>query len=372
MMVIVTWLAFLATAFYAGLIIYYLVSLKPFRNGSGSTEGPKVSVIVPARNEESNIGSCIDGVLSQTYKDFELILVDDCSTDNTLKIMKDYALRDSRVKVISLPFSSNPQKKQAIEAAVRSAVSDIIVTTDADCRYSSNWLATMAGQLNKGYLMIAGPVRIIGTGIFSKLQALDFAGLIGVTASSIEKSAPVMCNGANLVFRRKAFLEAGGYTSNYNTYSGDDMFLMQEIERRFPGKVGFCSDPDAIVDTTSCTSVRSFISQRVRWVTKMNRLNFSAGAIITGTAVIFMNVMVGILAVLSIFSGKFVILFSSILTGKLILDGLFLGVSAQRLKQAHLIWLLPLFEVLYLPYLCAVAIGSMKKKYNWKSREVRI
>ena len=64
-------------------------------------QNPKVTVLMPAYNAEKYIGTAIESILNQTYKDFEFIIVNDCSTDNTLRIINDYAKKDKRIRVIS-------------------------------------------------------------------------------------------------------------------------------------------------------------------------------------------------------------------------------------------------------------------------------
>ncbi len=113
-----------------------------------------ISVIVPARNEEQYIVRCIQSLLDQTYQSdlFEIIIVDDCSTDDTLSIAKSFL--QSNVKAISLNDIDygkviNSYKKKAIETGITLAKGELIVCTDADCIAPVTWLQSLAAFYEK-------------------------------------------------------------------------------------------------------------------------------------------------------------------------------------------------------------------------------
>lgn len=77
---------------------------------------PLISVVVPVYNAERYIGKCVESIQSQTYENLEIILVDDCSTDNSLKLCKQYASKDPRLKIVE------HQKNQGVSAARNSGI----------------------------------------------------------------------------------------------------------------------------------------------------------------------------------------------------------------------------------------------------------
>lgn len=357
---------------YAAIVVFMLAGMKKMRSEVVIQSDELVAVVIAARNEAYSIERCIRSVCSQSHTNIEVFVVDDSSSDDTLAIIKRLALHDQRIKVISLGHSDVPQKKIAIEKVAGITNASVMITTDADCMHHTNWISSMLHVYHKGYDMVCGPVRILSATPWDRVQALEFAGLIGVTSCAIENGSPVMCNGANLLYSREAFLRAGGYGSNSQVASGDDVFLMQEMHRNSPGSVAFCHHRDAVVSTFGCPDLSSFVAQRVRWISKIKYTVFSATAAFIGITVVGLNVILPALAALFIFSDNFALLFFSILVGKIFLDGLFLYASANKLEQKSLLWLLPFFEILYLPYLLMLALGTMKRNYYWKNREVRI
>src|SRR6187401_3516043 len=227
-------------AIYSILILFYRsgwLELKPFSQ-TDYDSSIKISVIIPARNEEKNIGKLLSSLEKQSYPPhlFEVIVVDDHSTDNTVSVVNSYSF----AKLMRLEFDNiNSYKKKAIETGIAAASGDLIVTTDADCIVPVKWLKTIASFKEKtNTVFIASPVVLENeSNLLQTFQALDFLVLQGITAASVQKKFHNMCNGANLAYERKAFFDVNGFSGIDNIASGDDMLLMQKIAERFPAKV---------------------------------------------------------------------------------------------------------------------------------------
>ena len=256
---------------YSILILYYKAGwheLKPFSSEINETF-PGISVVIAARNEEENIGQLLSSIESQTYPKefFEVIVVDDHSTDNTASIVKNFEF----VKLIRLqPDNINSYKKRAIETGIAGASGDLIVTTDADCIVPQNWLKTIvASKQQTNAVFIAAPVSIDNKWtLLQTFQTLDFLVLQGITAASVKKRMHNMCNGANLAYERKIFYEVNGFTGIDHIASGDDMLLMQKVARHFPGRISYLLSKDAIVTTQATKTWQEFFNQRIRWASK--------------------------------------------------------------------------------------------------------
>ena len=238
--------------FYSILILFYRAGWRELKPSSENDHESslKISVIIPARNEEENIGKLLSSLEKQTYSPhlFEVIVVDDHSTDNTATVVSGYSF----VKLIRLEFDNiNSYKKKAIETGIAAASGDLIVTTDADCIVPNNWLKTIASFKEKtSVVFIAAPVVLeSASNLLQAFQDLDFLVLQGITAASVQKRFHNMCNGANLAYERKAFIEVNGFTGIDHIASGDDMLLMQKIAQRFPTKVSYLLSKDTIVTT---------------------------------------------------------------------------------------------------------------------------
>jgi cellulose synthase/poly-beta-1,6-N-acetylglucosamine synthase-like glycosyltransferase len=375
---------------YTLLILYYWrgwVAISDFRFAVlDFTPSTKISVIIPARNEEENIGACLDSVMRQSYPKslFEVLVIDDHSADSTSNIIKSYA--DKNVKLISLSdFTTgeiNSYKKKAIEIAIQQSTGELIVTTDADCIVGENWLQTIAAFYEEYQpAFIAAPVSINCSSLFiEQFQALDFAMLQGITAASVHKKIHSMCNGANLAYTKKVFEEVGGFTGIDNIASGDDMLLMHKIYERYPGKVMFLKSKDVIVQTEPVHSIKEFFNQRIRWASKADKYDDKRIFWVL-LLVYIVNVILLVLPIIvafnstkySIFNIQYSIfqLWSMLLLIKTCVELVFLYPVAKFFGKQSMLWLFPFFQPLHIIY--TVIAGWLGKfgSYSWKERKVK-
>jgi glycosyltransferase involved in cell wall biosynthesis len=343
-----------------------------------------ITVIIPARNEEENIGACLASISNQSYPKnlFEVIVVDDFSTDRTAEIVTSFA--DKNVSLFSLKdFANegelNSYKKKAIEIGILKAKGKLIVTSDADCIVQNRWLETIACFYEKHHpVFIAAPVAYFpslsgeGLGVrFLKIfQSLDFMTLQGITGASVHKKFHSMCNGANLAYEKKVFLEVNGFTGIDNIASGDDMLLMHKIFNRYPEKVLFLNSVDAIVQTNPAGTLKEFLNQRIRWASKADRYTDKKITSVLLLVYLF-NVWIFLLGILSFFYPLLLVWFIGILIAKTIVEILFLYPVAKFFKKEKLLWWFPLAQPFHILY--TIVAGWLGKfgSYKWKERKVK-
>ncbi len=334
-----------------------------------------VSIIIAARNEEEKIDKTIVDMLSQSYERalIEVIVIDDHSTDRTAKIVQSYS--NSKVKLIQLnePNAINSYKKKAIETAIGVAKGDLIVTTDADCRMGPEWLATIVNYYEKtGCKMISSPVAYFEEkSFFEEAQALEFAYLIGLGASTIGNKNPSTCNGANLAYEKQAFIEVGGFKGIDDLASGDDELLLHKMAACYPDKIGFVKNEDAIVYTHAKATLGEFIQQRKRWASKSTRYK-AKSVMALGLSVWLFN--------LSIITNVLLVIFFPVvmwpilifqLLAKLLIEFIFLNQMMVFFKRKHLLWWLPILNALHIVYIVYIGVAGNSGKYNWKGRSVK-
>ena len=224
---------------------------------------PSISVVVAARNEEDYIGPCLGSLLKQTIP-IEIILVDDGSEDNTTVIAEEFG---DRIRLIHLEFGQG--KKAAIEVGVLAAQGDIILFTDADSTVLPSWAKSMRDTFTEEVAFVAGPVAFeVGDRFFDRIVALEWAGLMGISAGAIGIGIPVNCSGANIGYRKSVFQDVHGFKGLAHLSSGDDELMMQRIASKTDWKVVFSTSPEAVVTTRAPKNIREFFSQRVRWASK--------------------------------------------------------------------------------------------------------
>jgi cellulose synthase/poly-beta-1,6-N-acetylglucosamine synthase-like glycosyltransferase len=258
---------------YAGLIFFYWHAWKKlnYYNDEPAIDCRLLSVIVPTRNEEKNITALLNALSQQTYSKefFEIIVVDDYSIDCTAERVKSFNLPNL---VLIQPDAPSPfsSKKKAIEAGIKIARGELIITTDADCIPGKNWLQTINNfYVKNDAAFIAAPVKFsYNNSVVQIFQSLDFLTLQGITAASVSANFHTMCNGANLAYKKEVFQEVNGFEGIDKVATGDDMLLMYKIWKDHPGKIFYLKNKEAIVSTQPMHTWKDFFTQRKRWASK--------------------------------------------------------------------------------------------------------
>jgi cellulose synthase/poly-beta-1,6-N-acetylglucosamine synthase-like glycosyltransferase len=375
---------------YSALLVYYRKSwgsIPDFKVEANSKLGTKISIIIPARNEEENIGYCLQSIIEQSYPAhlFEVLVVDDHSTDNTAAIIKSYA--SNNVKLISLKDylsanEINSYKKKAIEISIQQSNGELIVTSDADCIFPKNWLTTIASFYeSKRPAFIVMPVLIsYGKKMIEVFQSLDFMTLQGITGASVHKKFHSMCNGANLAYTKEAFIAVNGFKGIDNIASGDDMLLMHKIYNQFPNNIEYLKSREVIVTTNPVSTIQQFFNQRIRWASKADQFDDKRIFIVL-IIVYFLNVLMMVLPIVALISNRSISImniqlsmfnfYASLLLIKTIFELFFLYPVAKFFNQTKLLWWFPIAQPFHIVY--TVIAGWLGKfgKYTWKERSVK-
>ncbi len=357
----------------------WFLSIRPFEPDLPFTNNIRFSVIIPARDEAANIKNCLTTILEQDYpKDFfEVIVINDHSTDNTSDIIELMQQQYPNLRLLQLEqlLPSNPlnsYKKKAIELAINQATGDWIVTTDADCFVTPQWLSTYASFINKDApVFVAAPVKFINTGSFlSVFQCLDFISLQGITAASVHHNFHSMCNGANIAYNKNAFTQVGGFTGIDKIASGDDMLLMHKIYAQYPQQVKFLLAKNAIVQTTPMPTWRSFLNQRIRWASKADTYDDKRIFWVL-LLVYFLNVVLLIMLVACFWKPYLLIYLLLLLIAKTLVELRFMAPVAAFFNESRLLNYFGIMQPFHIFY--TVIAGWLGKfgSYQWKGRNVK-
>ncbi len=269
MILYVTYIVVILSSAYLVLIVYFIRGWKKIPSIESKKlkeTPPSVSIIIALHNEEKNAASLLNSLIKQSFKNFELILVDDFSTDNTLKILQENIAGFSNAKIISL--HNHQGKKKAIAEGVKQSTGELIITTDADCTHTEGWIESIVAYYYETKAdLISAPVTMSGKGtLFDALQEIEFTSLNASGAGAIGAGKPIMCNAANMAFTRGAW-EQSKNEIRFETASGDDVFLLLSVKKH-GGKIYFLKNSDALVTTGTKLSLKSFFRQRIRWSSK--------------------------------------------------------------------------------------------------------
>lgn len=262
--------------YYLG--VYLRVALLRKKDSKNNDVQIPISVVICARDEEKNLEEFLPLVLEQEYPDFEVIIVNDCSSDNSDILLDRMLKKYSRLKVTTIKedekFSHN--KKLALTVGIKGAKNEWLVLTDADCKPdSSQWLASIASNFDDKTDIILGYggffaekgflnklIRI--DGFFIAMQYLGLA-LIGKTYMGV---------GRNLAYRKSLFFSNKGFASHAHIDSGDDDLFINEVATKNNTKVEFRHE--AHTRTIPCDSFNKWVFQKRRHITTGNRYKLSS------------------------------------------------------------------------------------------------
>lgn len=242
---------------------------------SRDSDLPSVTVVIVARNEARSILQCIQSVKGQEYPadHIRILVVDDHSQDETVTIAR--SLQVDVLELKDFPEYAFPAtKKAAIMLAVHKSNSDFVLLLDADCVPGKEWVRShVENAIHRNVIFQTGPVLIgKSSNVWEWMQAIEFHTLMLITGAGIELKQHALANGGNMMFRPFAFMEVNGYEGNLNIPSGDDLYLVEKLKKKYPDRIHFVKNRKALVFTNGKKTLRSLLRQRVRWMKKNKRL----------------------------------------------------------------------------------------------------
>ena len=369
---ILFWLLLVSIILYSSFGVFFLTGLFRLRNKKtvSSQNNPKVSVIIAARNEGTNLPYLINDLILQDYpvEKVEIVIADDRSTDNTWDILSSASTENSNLKAVSIKKRSSimTPKKNALTAAINASSGDIIVTTDADCRVPKTWISSMVRALSTnragiavGYSSIS-PLKSFSMNV--EYQKLDFLALMAANAGSISWGYAWSGSGQNLAYYRHHFDAVDGFMPVADRLSGDDVYLVQSIGNEF-GAV-FNSNSDGFVKTLPVNTILQFIRQRIRWASNSKHLpstdllffSFLVAAFLCNS-LLFINVL---------FAGL-TNYFLGFLAIKVLVDGSVAYNGSRQFDTSvnpfiFLLW--SILQPLYIPF---IGITGLISRFTWKN-----
>jgi len=370
--IIATSLLLLYTAYLLIMLMYWKKATHISSIGTETTK--TVSVIVPFRNEENNLEPLIKCLDEQTFpkSQVKFILVDDHSADSGVETANKLIEGKSEFVLIQLEGESG--KKAALRKGISSSKGELIVTMDADVLVDKKWLQLIVcSQEQKGYDMLILPVMIEpANGFIQQLQQLDFFNLAGLTGASAKMNSALMCNGANLCFTRKVYNKVAATVKHKEIASGDDMFLLLAMKKN-KKDIGYFFHNDVIARTAPSESLKSFISQRIRWAAKAKFMS-DRHIILSGLLITLANLSLIVLAVLCLIGKVHLGLFLSMFLLKAFVDFVYLravassfGKNASPINSFVLSIVYP-FYVLIMPLLIVFIPAKWKGRRTMNYR----
>ncbi len=314
---------------------------------------PDCTIVIPFRNEEKNLPRLLHALQRNFPDRWRIILVDDQSEDNSRGAIAPYI--NFQTQLIS---SKGEGKKVALRTGIELAYTPWIVTMDADLILKPGWEATLYQSDWSSDMIIFSLEIEDGYSHLENWQQIEFSIFQYITKKSCYKGQPQLCNGAFLGFKRRSFIQVGGYQSHEEIASGDDQFLLASF-RQLDKKITYHSTQEK-AHVAGVRSCRALLQQRLRWAEKSKDLPI-ADMRQLGMITLLANAIALLLPWITS---------PLIATALLLLKWLpeYFAIS-NKLRSQHRLFTI-FFLITYPIYVLIVAIGIVIFPIEWKGRRI--
>ena len=331
--------------------VYYLLIFGSFSfSKSKKTEinfNKDVSVVICAKNEAKNLKKNLPYFLNQEYSNFEIILINDCSTDDTLSVMEQFKLTSSiPIKIVNV--APNEQfwgsKKYALTLGIKAASYEFLLFSDADCKpISRQWIQEMTN------LYIKPTQLVLGYGSYSKVKGSILNKLIRfetlLTAiqyfSYAKIGLPYMGVGRNLSYTKSLFFKNNGFVNHMNIKSGDDDLFINDVATK--NNCAICFSENSFTESAPKTTFSSWIQQKRRHISTSNFYKLKH-KLLLGLFYLSQLLFWLLSIILVLFYPKFTFVIGLILI-RFIIIYFSIGFSAKKLNEKDLVLFAPFFEL---------------------------
>jgi cellulose synthase/poly-beta-1,6-N-acetylglucosamine synthase-like glycosyltransferase len=358
---------FLSIRFLYDLIILIAFSRKQKYQTSKSNEIP-VSIVICAKNEGENLRKHLPLICEQNYSNYEVVVVNDGSEDDSLRVLMEFDQKYSHFKYTHIPKDEKFEhgKKLALTIGIKAAEHDNILLTDADCiPLSKNWIKEMAVRLAHKQIVLGYGGYNTEKGLLNKIIRFDTVQIARNYLGLARLGMPYMGVGRNLAWQRSVYQTVNGFKSHYHLKSGDDDLLVNQAARRKNTTV--CIKPEAFTTSVPEANFRNWFLQKRRHLTAGTKYRFFHKIILALDS--FLKLLTWPFFALALIYGQTFTPFVYIFVGTFIVWHLFSWkIIMNKLKEKGFMLLIPFFEVFIsiLPFIILTKNFIQRKQSQWK------
>lgn len=352
-------------------LFYYLIVFGKFSFAKAQeTEANNIpiSVIVCAKNEEENVIKYVPLLAEQNYPDFEIVLIDDASSDNTLEIFEEFEKQYPNIRLVKVKnneaFWGN--KKYALTLGIKAAKKEHLLFTDADCYPTSkDWITTMSAQFSKEKTIVLGygGYEKIANSLLNKIIRFETLLTAIQYFSWAKMGKPYMGVGRNLAYKKEEFFNVNGFIDHIQIRSGDDdLFINQAANSE---NTTICYSPESFTYSAPKTTFKDWFIQKRRHVataTHYKSFDKIQLAIFFSSQLLFLITPIVLLA----FQFQW-ILVVSLIGFRYLITWIVTGFAAGKLKEKDVIYWYPILEIILIFTQINVFITNIfSKPAHWK------
>lgn len=327
-----------------------------------------VSVIICAKNEAKNLQKFLPSIINQDYSDFEIVLINDASEDETLDVMECFSKEHQNIKIVNVKnteaFWGN--KKYALTLGIKAAKNDYLLFTDADCKPKTEyWIHDMSSNFteNKSIILGYGAYSKMKNSFLNKLIRFETL-LTAVQYFSFAKiGIPYMGVGRNLAYTKDTFFNANGFIKHIKTRSGDDDLFINQVATK--SNTAICCTKKSITESIPETSFKNWIRQKRRHVStaKFYKLKHK----IFLSLIYIMRLLFWTLSIILFATSYNLHIILALFIFNLTVQYIAYGFASKKLKETDLLILLPILDVSLIIMQLIIFINNIFSKPNyWK------
>ena len=352
-------------------VVFYLFFFTRFTSLKQKKEILKkipVSVIICAKNEAENLQKFIPYIILQSYPDFEIVLINDASIDDTLEVMEHFRSLHKNIKIVDVKnieaFWGN--KKYALTLGIKASKNDFLLFTDADCKpVSKNWIQDMVSHFDDEKTIVLGYGAYLKTKNSFLNKLIRFETL--VTAVNYFSFAlagiPYMGVGRNLAYTKQEFFKANGFIKHIKIRSGDDDLFINQIAKK--SNTAICISKSSFTESNPKTSLKDWIKQKRRHISTAKYYQPQHKILLT--LLYCSQLFFWLLAIILLATTYHWQIVSTLFLIRLVIQYIIFGISSKKLNEKDLIIFIPFLEVFLIIVQLTIFINNLISKPNhWK------
>lgn len=326
---------------------------------------PEVSVLIAARNEEHTILRCLLAIEALDYpkEKIEVLIGDDGSTDATRAVVDDFIQGKPYFTCVTITENMGKARGKANVLAhlAKLAHSNYFFYTDADIAVPPTWIEAMLAEMKQDVGVVTGITTISGSGLYSKLQAMDWLYSLGLMQVVSDLKLPVTAMGNNMLLRREAYEAVGGFESIEFSITEDIAIFNKILKEGWHFRNVY--DRSVLALSTPAGTFKQYLHQRKRWMHGSMHLPFYM-------AIIFIFHAAYYPVLLPFFAYTSVTVMLAIFSLKLLLQSVYVYICQHRLKRSAPWWFYILFELyLVISSVILIVFFFLPVKTVWKGRK---
>jgi cellulose synthase/poly-beta-1,6-N-acetylglucosamine synthase-like glycosyltransferase len=331
----------------------------------------RVSVIVPLHNEQDCLLQTLQALARQDYTgEWEVICINDRSTDSTLALLEDFCQDKDAFCVYSVPMDAPTvasPKKRALDLGFSKAKYEILMTMDADCIPPDSWIRSMANCFTGNVAIVQGPKCILThpkENSIHRYQKLETLGLTLIEAAGFTLKKPILASAAALAYKKDLYYKVGGFTDLMDFASGDDDMLVHKMARE---PVDYCynADAQAMIYTAPVNTFTGLLNQHARWASNGSRYSNKAYVLLLVMIFLFYCwlMVAPFLAIVGLVPwASFVVP----MVFKTLWDVVFLFIGGKKLGCSSFLRYILITEIIQVPVVVFSVIAGHLNLFRWK------